>query len=445
MIALIAGPQKPPRSFQGLGLPYLAAVLEEGGFEVRICDKYPTTPDTDEPAELDDALAGEVADQSPSVVGVTVHTPTVVERVRLASCLRRRLPDALLVAGGHHATAEPEELLRGSEFDVCVIGEGEYALLEIAQRAEAAGRATALERLGGVRGIAYKGGEGIVRTASRPAADFDAMPMQAHHLLGLDDYGPHPNLGIRSVGLLTQRGCAVRCAFCLNPQGSLVRKRHPASVVDEMAEVVSEFGVSGFNVYDNMFGVDRRHAAAVCDAILRRRLQVTWECWTGGHLVNGELAERMRAAGCVRVGFGAESGDDGVLKQARRGFRAAQHQAGLHALRSAGVKTEVFYMLGLPGESRESVRRTVEFARQCGADSTVFGVYRPYPGTAVWRHPESFGVRITRGPNYEAYAETTNLSRSAILESVEWAGEELNRSGVRVDFLRRDQYAWERN
>jgi radical SAM superfamily enzyme YgiQ (UPF0313 family) len=215
-------------------------------------------------------------------------------------------------------------------------------------------------------------------------------------------------------------------------------------VVEEMARVVEEFGVRGFDLYDNLFGLNREHALAVCEEIIRRRLDVMWVCWTAGDLVDAELAERMKAAGCVRVGFGAESGDDTVLVKARRGFTTAQHQAGIHALRAASLKVEAFFMVGLPGESEESVRRTVEFAKRCGADEVCLSVHRPYPGTAIWRNPGAFGVRITRGPNFEAYIETENLSRAAMLECAQQASEELKRCGLmKGDFLRCDRYVWE--
>jgi anaerobic magnesium-protoporphyrin IX monomethyl ester cyclase len=444
MIALIAGPGKPPRSVQGLGLPYLAAVLEEAGFQAKIFDLYPSSPDTDDPAVLDQRLADAIAAEQPSIVGMTIHTPALVERVRLAKFLRERLPYALLIAGGHHPSAEPEHLLRNSEFDVCVIGEGEETLLDIAQHVVRGEGRDAGDWLQNVRGVAYKQDDAIVHTPPRPpVSDLDSLPFPAHHLLGLENYAPHPNLGIKSQGILTYRGCPMRCIYCLNLQGCQVRWRSPSKVVDEMARVVNEFGVRGFNFYDNLFGLNRKHTLAVCEEILQRRLDVVWECWTAGDLVDTELAKKMKAAGCVRVGFGAESGDDEVLARARRDFSAAQHQAGLQALQSAGLKVQAFFMIGLPGESEESVRRTVEFAKSCGADEICLGVHRPYPGTAIWQDPEAFGVRIVRGPNFEAYIETESLSRAAMLECAQWAGDELKRCGIKSDFLRCDRYTWE--
>jgi radical SAM superfamily enzyme YgiQ (UPF0313 family) len=211
-----------------------------------------------------------------------------------------------------------------------------------------------------------------------------------------------------------------------------------------MARVVSRFGVRGFNVYDNLFGLDRQHAWAACEEIVARKLDVVWDAWTAGDLVDAELAAKMRAAGCVRVGFGAESGDDGVLAKARRGFTADQHQAGIRTIRAAGLKVVPFFMIGLPGESRESIRRTVELAERCGGDEVCLSLHRPYPGTAIWRSPKAFGVRVVRGPDFEAYIETESLPRAAMLECANWALDELKRRGVtKADFLRCDRYAWE--
>ncbi len=444
MIALIAGPVKPPRSVQGLGLPYLAAVLERAGFKAKIFDLCPPSPDTDDSAVLDQRLADVIAAEQPSIVGMTIHTPAFVERVRLAKFLRERLPQTLLIAGGHHPSVEPEHLLRNSAFDVCAIGEGEETLLEIAQNVGAGLRASPSEWLPSVRGVVYKRNGEIVHNPPRPpVSDLDSLPFPAHHLLGLENYAPHPNLGIKSQGILTYRGCPMRCVFCLNPQGQRVRRRNPSLVVDEMARVVNECGVRGFNFYDNLFGLNRKHALAVCEEIVRRKLDVVWDSWTAGDLVDAELATKMKAAGCVRAGFGVESGDDEVLMNSQRGFNTMQHQAGICALKSAGIKVAAFFMIGLPSESEESIGRTVEFAKRCEADEVCLSIHRPYPGTAVWQNPEAFGVRVVKGPNFEAYIETEHLSRAALLECAQRAGEELKRCGVPSDFLRCDRYAWE--
>ncbi len=446
MIALVAGPQKPPRSFQGLGLAYLAAMLEQNGHPVNIFDLYPPSVCTEDAALLDRALADAIAQEQPSIVGMTIHTPVYAERVRLAALVRQRIPQVLLVAGGHHPTAEPEELLRNSAFDACVIGEGEETLLQVAQLSRAECRPAAiLDALHGVAGLVYRRAGQIFRTAPRaPTTDPDSLPIPAHHLLRLQDYGPHPNLHIRSTGIVTYRGCPLRCAFCINPQGHKLRLRDPAQIAEEMAGVVREYDMRGFNVYDNLFGINHAHTRAVCEAILRRRLAVTWDCWTAGNLVDVPLARLMKAAGCTRVGFGAESGDDAVLRQSRRGFTCDQHLEGIRSLRTAGVHVSAFFMLGLPGETQSSVARTLEFARHCGADEICLGLHRPYPGTAVWRHPEAFGVRIVTGPNFEAYIETATLSRNAMVESALQAREDLKRDGLmKGDFLRFDRYAWE--
>ena len=108
------------------------------------------------------------------------------------------------------------------------------------------------------------------------------------------------------------------------------------------------------------------------------------------------------------------------------------------------MKVVPFFMPGLPGESAESIRRTVEFAKRCGADEVCLSLHRPYPGTAIWRNPEAFGVRIVRGPNFEAYIETQHLTRPALLECAQAAAAELKARGLTTgDFLRCDRYSWE--
>jgi len=113
-------------------------------------------------------------------------------------------------------------------------------------------------------------------------------------------------------------------------------------------------------------------------------------------------------------------------------------------LREAGHEVVPFFIFGVPGETQASVRRTVEFAKESGVSEVCLNILRPYPGTAVWNDPAAFGARITHGPNYEAYIETENLSRSALFECAQWAKDELERSGsIKAEFMRLDRYAWE--
>lgn len=445
MIALIAGPKKPRRCMQGLGLPYLAAVLEEAGFKPEIYDLYPSSPDIDDPVVLDGLLAETIAEKQPDIVGMTIHTPDYVSRVRLAGLLRERLPHTLLVAGGHHPSVEPAHLLRNSDFDVCVIGEGEQTMLQIADRLAAGAGEGADDWLRDIRGVVYERENQIVRTKPCPPVDdLDSLPFPAHHLLGLENYAASPALGIKGTGIITYRGCPMRCAFCLNPQGRRVRRRSPLQVVREMTWLVKGLGIRGFSFHDNLFGLSQKHALALCEEIIQQRPDVFWDCWTAGDLVDAGLAARMKAAGCIRVGFGAESGDDQVLLKVHRGFTAVQNQAGIDTLRGSGLIVDAFFMVGLPGESEASVRQTIDFATRCGADTIHLSVYRPYPGTAIWTDPNAFGVRLTEGKNFEAFIETESLSRAEILECVQRGIEELKQAGfVKVESLRCDQYEWE--
>lgn len=448
MIALIAGPTEPPRVIQGLGPPYLAAVLERAGYEVEIFDLYPPVPETEESDEMADPdleLADMVASKQPRVIGMAIHTADYAARVRLAGLIRERLPEALMVAGGHHPSAEPSHLLRNSDFDVCVIGEGEYSLLEIVERFTKGGRKKAGDWLSGIPGLVYRRGEEILNTGPpQPVMNLDDLPFPAHHLLGIEDYAAYSRVGVKSTSIISYRGCAMRCAFCHNPLGNRIRKRSPRGVAEEMSRVVDGFRVRGFTFHDNIFGLDRKHALALCGEIEKRRPDVFWDSWTVGDVVDDELAARMKAAGCITAGFGAESGDDHVLLKSRRGFTAKQNQAGIDALRNAGLKVDVFFMIGLPGESNASIQRTIEFAAGCGADTIHLSVYRPWPGTDIWNDPEAFDVRITHGENFEAYIETRDLTRDEILAGTKRALEELKRQNFdKVATVRYDKYDWE--
>jgi radical SAM superfamily enzyme YgiQ (UPF0313 family) len=365
-----------------LGLAYLAAALEAAGMEVRVLDLV-VRPYSEE-------LLAEVLDEfRPGIVGATAVTMTIDAALAVIADAKRMRPEAVTVVGGPHATfCAAETLAACPALDVVALGEGEETVVELA-RAVRAGAG-----LHGVRGLAFRETAGIRVTARRRRIrDLDRLPLPARHLLPL---GRYRALGM-PISMITSRGCPHRCIFCVGRRmvGARVRLRSPQHVVDEL-EAVAALGFHQVNIADDLFTADAARCAAVCDEIRRRGLSVRWTAFARVDTVDAALLARMRAAGCTAVSFGVESGNPGILKTARKGITLAQVEAAVRMCAEAGVTALASFILGLPGETPETIAETMAFARRLEAHGLIYGFHllAPFPGTRVRERSAEYGLHL---------------------------------------------------
>jgi radical SAM superfamily enzyme YgiQ (UPF0313 family) len=365
-----------------LGLAYLGAALEEAGAAVRVLDLVVQPYSREGLAALLDEFA-------PEMVGATAVTMTVDHARRVIADAKRLRPQALTVMGGPHVTFSAAETFAACpELDAVVFGEGERTVVELAQAASRGGD------LAGVRGIAYRRGGRIATTAARePIAELDRLPPPARHLLPL---GRYRALGM-ALSMTTTRGCPHRCIFCVGRRmvGAKVRFRSPVKVVDEF-EHLSTLGFRQVNIVDDLFTADRRHCRAVCDEILRRGIRFPWTSFARVDTVSPEVLAAMKAAGCTAVSFGIESANPGILRTIRKGITPAQVVAAVRMCVAAGVTPFASFILGLPGETPQTLAETLAFAKQLQGLGLIYGFHllAPFPGTEVRRRSAELGLRI---------------------------------------------------
>jgi len=386
-----------------LGLAYLAAALETAGMEVRVLDLV-VQPYSEE------MLARVLAEFRPRIVGATAVTMTVDAALAVLADVKRLWPGALTVVGGPHVTFCAEETLAACpELDVVAIGEGEDTVVDLG-RAVAAGAG-----LAGVRGIAYREEGGVRLTARRRRIrDLDRLPLPARHLLPL---GRYRALGM-PISMITSRGCPHRCIFCVGRRmvGARLRLRRPDRVVDEL-EAVSALGFHQVNIADDLFTADAGRCTAVCDEILRRGLTVRWTAFARVDTVDRELLHRMRAAGCSAVSFGIESGNPGILRTVRKGITLAQVEAAVRMCADAGVTALASFILGLPGETPETIDETAAFARRLEALGLIYGFHllAPFPGTRVRERSREYGLRVLTD-DWRAYHANRAVTETATVD-----------------------------
>ena len=365
-----------------LGLAYLAGALTRAGIEVKILDLvvFPYSR----------AMLQKVLEEfNPRVVGLTAVTMTFDSAMGVVRDVKHLNPDIVTVMGGPHVTfCAPDTLENHPELDVIALGEGEQTLVELS-------RAIATEtNWRTVDGISFRlNSEYCTTGRSEPIVDLDSLPEPARELLPL---GRYRALGM-PISLTTSRGCPFKCIFCVGRKmvGAKVRYRSPGNVVDEM-EYLNTLNFHQLNIADDLFTANRKHCLAVCNEILERGLDVNWTSFARVDTVSEDLLNEMKAAGCSAVSFGVESGNPEILKTIKKGITRKQVVDAVKMCRNAGVVPYASFILGLPGETPQTIKETMDFGEELKDLGLSFGFHllAPFPGTEIRDQSEGYGIRI---------------------------------------------------
>jgi len=317
------------------------------------------------------------------VVGLTAMTPTINAAINIACQLKQANPKLIIILGGAHATLLPEETLNAApQIDVIVRGEGEQTIIELLQALECK------QLLDDIVGISYRRNGEIISTAARSAnADLNSLPFLAYHLLPRHRYKPYPPYGraLPFVTFITSRGCPYRCTFCSKPAfGNKFRGQTPERVVEEVAYYRERFGVKEIAFYDDIFTLNKKRAHAIADEMIKRGLKICWTCEARVNLVDKELLHHMKQAGCYAIAYGIESASQEILDTLKKDITLDQVEEAVHITRAVGLQTIGYFMIGSPGETPETIVKTIEFAKKLKLGSAQFAITIPYPGSELY-------------------------------------------------------------
>ncbi|MEW5733552.1 MAG: radical SAM protein [Thermodesulfobacteriota bacterium] len=361
--------------FAPMGLAYLAACLEAAGHEVAVHDEFVESPD---------AFAPRLRGFRPDAVGISCLTPAMHALPSRIAAIRAQAPRAAVVCGNIHATLFYREILEQGLADFVVRGEGEEAVVALSELLSGAGAGK------DVAGLAFRE-NGTVRAGKGAAMvqDLDGLPPPAWHLLNLDRYIAPPMFSFkkRLLPVLASRGCPFSCYFCAqNVLSPRLRKRDPVLVAQEMEDIYRRFGVDLFWFADAIFPLCREDGEIFCREMHRRGLtgKVSWITETRVDMVERDLIRTMKRAGLHMLIFGLESGDEAMLRRVKPGLSLEAGRRAVAAARKENVLTLGLFILGLPGETRESMARTLKFSRSVGLDFAKFTRAVPYPGSAFF-------------------------------------------------------------
>jgi len=394
-----------------LGLAYLASSLTEAGIAVKILDLVVSPYSR---AGLQNVLET----FQPHLVGLTAVTMTVDNAMGVIRDVKHINQNIVTVMGGPHVTfCARETLNEHAELDILVLGEGERTIVELCRAVDTGAD---LDR---VNGIVYRRHSEIRHTAPRdPIANLDELPEPARGLLPL---GRYRALGM-PISLTTSRGCPFKCIFCVGRKmvGSKVRYRSPGKVVDEL-QYLKSLNFHQINIADDLFTANRKHCLAVCDEIVKRRLELKWTSFARVDTVSEEILAAMKAAGCSAVSFGVESGNSQILQAIKKGITREQVVDAVNMCRRTGVTPHASFILGLPGETPQTIRETLDFGEELKALGLSYGFHllAPFPGTEIRENADQYGIKIltddwSRYHANRAIVETPAVDRQTLDEIV---------------------------
>ncbi|MCX8154048.1 MAG: B12-binding domain-containing radical SAM protein [Candidatus Bathyarchaeota archaeon] len=368
--------------FPPLGLAYLAAVLEQNNFDVKIIDCPACKMDHEK-------LRAELSSLKPALVGIASMTPTIPSALKSARIAKEACPDAKVVMGGPHATfADAEILTEEPAVDIIVRGEGELTLLELAQNLPE------LRNLGRIKGITFKHENQIVKTPDRPFIEnLDELPRPSYKSIPIDRYRI---CGKKFLPIMSSRGCPFQCAFCVASQmfGAEFRTRSPKNVVDEMEWLINTYGAEGISFHDDTLTLDKKRMFDICDEIISRKLKIAWGCQTRVDQVSKEVLAKMRRAGCNEVSFGVESGCQRILDAVKKKVSTDQSARAVRIAKDEGLFVAVSTIIGYPGETKESLKQTLDFIHTLEPDDVWLCLATPYPGTELRALIERMGWKM---------------------------------------------------
>ena len=363
--------------FPPLGVAYVAAALREAGHDVRLLDCTFLGRDQ----ALEEALA-----TKSEVVGISCMATLTEDCLWFAEQLRGHCD--LLVAGGPLPTCEPEAFL--THFDVVVRGEGERTMCELlvahAAGADLGTMAGVVTRAAASAGSSANGEGGGAFAPPRPfAQDLDQIPFPARDLLPNRQYLAFgkKEYGFSITTVMSTRGCPFACEFCSNVVfGESYRERSPGNVVDEI-EAALALGYDRISFADDVFTLRRERLLAICDEIRRRVLRFSWECLGRVDSLDEKTARAMQQAGCFRIFFGIESGNDEILRLMNKQITTRQARDAVEAAHRAGLEVGAFFIVGYPGETDDTVLDTLRLAVSLPLDYLGLTMPYPLPGTAL--------------------------------------------------------------
>ena len=357
-----------------LGLAYIAAVLKSNHVEAKIVDLNVENVD----------LTTYLSRKKPEIIGISSTVTNARNALEIAETSKRILPRSFVVMGGPYPSMIRNRLLvRHSEVDAALTGEAEFSFLELVKQLQDGKPLDAVEGL-----IFRKETKIISNQPPKPISPLDQIPYPAREELNMRLYGE--NAGT----IFTSRGCPQQCVFCSRPVfGRRWRGHSPEYVLEEIEQLIRDYGVSTLSVLDDNFTVDMERAEKILDGIIAKKWKLAIYFWNGMRVdhMTKQLLTKLKRAGCTAINFGVEAVDPDVIEGIKKGVSLEQIEQAIKLTRELGIRANVFLMIGNPGDTAESADKIIGFVDKMHVDGVHLSMATPLLGTKFWNWAEKNG------------------------------------------------------
>ncbi len=376
-----SGGQTPP-----LGLANLAAMTRKSGFETAIIDAAACRLD------YEDIVKTVLANKF-DYVGITAVTISIEHAAYLAQMIKKSDKNIIVIIGGPHLTALASDTMsRYPQFDVGVIGEADYTIVDLL---------FALEQkkdLDQVAGLIIRKNGAIVNTPLRKRIDnLDELPKPAWDLLpDLAKYYCPPVHTLKRVPaalLVASRGCPGKCTFCdRSVFGNTLRTYSAEYTFELIKEFYYKYGIREIQLRDDNFTAFRNRIVGLCEILKREKLDIIWTCAGRVDMVNPDILKMMKETGCWQIWYGIESGSQSVLDAIKKHTTVDQIRKAVQMTRDAGISPCGFFIIGHPTETKQSLEDTINLALELPLDEAHFSFMTPFPGSELYSNADKYGL-----------------------------------------------------
>lgn len=356
-----------------LGLMYIAAYIERHtDHEVRILDAVAEGLDYE-------GIETAVRNFAPDVVGIQAMTQVLIDVVRVVNVVKGVDKNIHVCIGGPHAYIYPKETALLPGVDSVIPVEGEIAFTELVNSLK---KCRSLE---GVSGLVYKeNGTLKENNGAKWIKELDSLPPPARHMVPKEKYYCIIETDSPMTTMISTRGCPYNCSFCLGFERGRYRERSVEKVVEELESCIRD-GYRDIFFWDSIFTVKKDRVIKICQEIINRKMRVSWSMRARINHIDEEMLVKLREAGCKRIQYGIEAGNDKTLKLMRKGITTEQIQRCIRLTKQFGLTVYGDFMIGFPGESRQDILGTIDFACGLELDYVNFAATTPYPDTPLYQ------------------------------------------------------------
>ena len=360
-----------------IGILHIASVLRDNNAFVKVLDM-----NAEQVAVLD--LQKYLENEHFDYVGIAASTTTINSVYKIAEICKNKYPSCKIILGGIHPSTSPNEVFEkgGNLVDYIARGESELTFKELIEGKERES----------ILGLSYRKEGNIIHNLSRALLqNLDELADPAYDLLALERY--RPTIGsykkLPAIHMVVSRGCPGQCTFChsgsANHFGKAVRYRSPKRIFNQIKNLHENHGINEIIFYDDNIITSKPFVTEFCNLLIESDLGISWTCFGRADFIRDlDILKLMKKAGCHQICVGIESGDETILKNIKKYIKREDAKRAVKLLKEAKIDSRFAFMLGLPGETVETMQRTLDFALELDPEYVLFNINTPYPGTEMY-------------------------------------------------------------